>query len=211
MPIFIAPMHIDGPIPDCIQRDSLSKAGTSFRGLVLTELIIVIIILSLMAGLATFSFPGVVSRKKFEKQAMDFINILKMAQNAASESDKRYAVALDFEEQTYTLKQFSRPFVEAIEEEPILFKGNFTEECFLDYVFFDDGFDSREPIEGEVTFGVTFYAGRTGWQNGGMIVLLDVDGNPYSIIINRLSRVIILQPGEEHEFILPKESYEIPF
>ena len=59
--------------------------------------------------------------------------------------------------------------------------------------------------------GAWSYATRTGFQNGGNIVLLDSEGNPYSVIVNRLSRVITLRPGEDYEIPMPRETYELPF
>ncbi len=186
--------------------------GYPAGALVLTELIIVIIFIALMAGLVTMNFPGIVRRKQFEKETQELIRILKMAQNAAAESNKKYAVSLDFEEQTYTLRQYTKADWEVIlDEEPVIFEGYFSEQCYLDYVIFDDGTDTREPLEGAIMVGAWFYATRTGFQNGGNIVLLDSEGNPYSVIVNRLSKVISLLPGEDYEIPIPRETYELPF
>ena len=186
--------------------------GYQAGALVLTELIIVIIIIALMAGMVSISFPAILSRKQFESQAKAFISTLKMAQNAAAESNKKYAVSLDFEEQTYTLRQYTKADWEVIlDEEPVIFEGYFSEQCYLDYVIFDDGTDTREPLEGRIMVGAWFYATRTGFQNGGNIVLLDSEGNPYSVIVNRLSKVISLLPGEDYEIPMPRETYELPF
>lgn len=186
--------------------------GYQAGALVLTELIIVIIIIALMAGMVSISFPAILSRKQFENQAKAFIRTLKMAQNAAAESNKKYAVSLDFEEQTYTLRQYTKADWEVIlDEEPVMFEGYFSEQCYLDYVIFDDGTDTREPLEGSIMVGAWFYAARTGFQNGGNIVLLDSEGNPHSVIVNRLSKVISLLPGEDYEIPVPRETYELPF
>ena len=186
--------------------------GYQADALVLTELIIVIVIIALMAGMVSISFPAILSRKLFEKEVQELIRILKMAQNAAAESNKKYVVSLNFEEQTYTLRQYTKADWEVIlDEEPVIFEGYFSEQCYLDYVIFDDGIDTREPLEGRITFGASFYATRTGFQNGGNIVLLDSEGNPYSVIVNRLSKVISLLPGEDYEIPVPRETYELPF
>ena len=186
--------------------------GYPADALVLTELIIVIIIIALMAGMVSISFPAILTRKQFERQAKAFINTMKMAQNAAAESNKKYAVSLDFEEQTYTLRQYTKADWEVIlDEEPVMFEGYFSEQCYLDYVIFDDGTDTREPLEGRIMVGAWFYATRTGFQNGGNIVLLDSEGNPYSVIVNRLSKVVSLLPGEDYEIPVPRETYELPF
>jgi hypothetical protein len=39
-------------------------------------------------------------------------------------------------------------------------------------------------------------AGRGGWQSGAKIVVLDREGNPFTIITNRFSKVITLLPGD---------------
>ncbi len=186
--------------------------GYQADALVLTELIIVIIIIALMAAMVSLSFPAIVSKKQFETQAKAFISIMKMAQNNSAESNKKYAVNLDFEEQTYTLRQYTKADWEVIlDEEPILFEGYFTDQCYLEYVIFDDGTDTREPLEGNIMVGAWFYASRTGFQNGGNIVLLDAEGNPHTVIVNRLSKIISLLPGEDYEIPIPKEPYELPF
>ena len=205
-------MHINRSDPVRISKINTCKYGHSADALVLIELIIVIIFITLMAGLVIMNFPAIVRRGQFEKQAQELIRILKMAQNAAAESDKKYAVNLDFEEQTYTLRQYTRADWEVIlDEEPVMFEGYFSEQCYLDYVIFDDGTDTREPLEGRIMVGAWFYAARTGFRNGGNIVLLDSEGNPYSVIVNRLSKVISLLPGEDYEIPIPRETYELPF
>ena len=206
------PMHINSRRHRGKRNFHSYILGYQAGALVLTELIIVIIIIALMAGMVSISFPAILSRKQFESQAKAFISIMKMAQNTAAESDKKYAVNLDFEEQTYTLRQYTKADWEVIlDEEPVMFEGYFSEQCYLDYVIFDDGTDTREPLEGRIMVGAWFYAARTGFQNGGNIVLLDSEGNPYSVIVNRLSKVISLLPGEDYEIPIPRETYELPF
>jgi len=181
-------------------------------GLVLVELIIVLAIMGMLTALATVSFSGALARSEFSNQADDFINTIRMAGNAAAESDRRYAVSIDFLENTYELRQFTvRDFEQVLEEEPILESGEFTDQCQLDYVLFDDFYDTRqEDPENFEMLRVWFWASRSGWQYGGKIVLLDADGNPYSVIINRLSRVITLQRGDV-EILEPMEKEEMVF
>jgi type II secretory pathway pseudopilin PulG len=187
---------------------------SSRKALVLTELIIVIIIFALMAGLAGMNFPGLVRKRQFEQKAYEFIDIIKKAQAASAEGGKRYALSLDLEEQSYTLKEFTQPYFEIIDDDeqtPTMHKGYFTEQCYLDYVIFDDGYDSRYPPEGEQTYIVHFFSGRSGWDFGGNIVLIDSDGHPYSIVLNRLSRTVQLLPGEDYEVLQPVYKNELPF
>ena len=56
----------------------------------------------------------------------------------------------------------------------------------------------------------TFRAGHAGWQNGGKIVLFDKDEEPYSVVINRISRIVTLKKGDV-VLLLPKDKDEVPF
>lgn len=193
-------MHIDRTF------NSLGyKAGR--RALVLMEMLVVLVIIGLMTALAMLNFSSASTKAKFEREAYAFVNVLKMAQNAAAESDRRYAVILDFDEQAYTLRQFESRSLDIIpDEEAIITTGYFTDECYLDWVLFDDFESAAEDI----AYEARFYAGHSGWQYGGKIVLLDGDGNPYSVIVNRVSRVISLLPGDV-EILAPQYPEDVPF
>lgn len=181
------------------------------RGLVLLEMVIVIGLISILFSLATISLSGALERSRFKKDAHDFINILIMAQNAAAETRMRYVVNVDFQEQSYELRAFKTTDWEVLlEEELPLTIGYFSEDCFLEYVKYDDGIDTRDPIEDEDMVGAWLFAGHSGWQNAAVIGLLDVEGNPWSIKINRLSRIIELMPGEI-ELLEPKYKEDVPF
>ena len=92
-----------------------------WHGLVLLELVVVLAIMAMMTALAAISFSGALGRGKFASQADEFVNTMKMAGNAAAESERRYAVAIDFLENTYELRQFTKiDFEQVLEEEPIL-------------------------------------------------------------------------------------------
>jgi type II secretory pathway pseudopilin PulG len=125
-------MHIDGTF------NSLGyKAGR--RALVLMEMLVVLVIIGLMTTLAMLNFSSASTKAKFEREAYAFINVLKMAQNGAAESDRYYAVILDFDEQAYTLRQFESRSLDVIpDEEAIITTGYFTDKCYLDWVLFDD-------------------------------------------------------------------------
>lgn len=206
MPTCTAPMRIDEAF-EGTSRQARTKAAPPRRALVLMEMLVVLVIIGLMTALATLNFSSVSRRAKFEREAYAFINVLKMAQNAAAESDKRYAVILDFDEQSYTLRQFDSLSLDVIpDEEAIITTGYFTDECYLDWVLFDD----FEYAIGETAYEARFYAGHSGWQYGGKIVLLDADGNPYSVVVNRLSRVITLQPGDV-EILEPQYQEDVLF
>ncbi len=206
MSICTALMRIDETF-DSLCDKAKRRAGGRDRALVLMEMLVVLVIIGLMTALATLNFSSVSRRAKFEREAYAFINVLKMAQNAAAESDKRYAVILDFDEQSYTLRQFDSLSLDVIpDEEAIITTGYFTDECYLDWVLFDD---FEYAIE-ETAYEARFYAGHSGWQYGGKIVLLDADGNPYSVVVNRLSRVITLQPGDV-EILEPQYQEDVLF
>lgn len=206
MPTCTALMRIDEAF-EGTSREAWRTAAPPRRAMVLMEMLVVLVIIGLMTALAMLNFSSVSRRAKFEREAYAFINVLKMAQNAAAESDKRYAVILDFNEQSYTLRQFDSLSLDVIpDEEAIITTGYFTDECYLDWVMFDD---FEYAIE-ETAYEARFYAGHSGWQYGGKIVLLDADGNPYSVVVNRLSRVITLQAGDV-EILEPQYQEDVPF
>ena len=55
-----------------------------------------------------------------------------------------------------------------------------------------------------------FRTGKAGWQYGGKIVVADSEGNEYSIVINRLSRMIQLKPGDV-KILTPRSPDEMVF
>ena len=89
-------------------------------------------------------------------------------------------------------------------EEIIMARTNLSKRCYYDFILFDDNTDTRFGGEdGEMeTQKAYFMAGQSGWQNGGKIGLLDLDGKPYSIIVNRMSKSIILEEGDIDTFFL---------
>ena len=179
------------------------------RGLVLAELLVVIAIISMLTAVAMLSVTSIFGKKQFEKEAYEIIDILHKAQNASAETVRRYAVIFDFVEGTYVLRQFATLDMQSIpEEEAILSVGSFSRHCQLDYVLFDDFMDTRD--EGESISEARFIAGRGGWQYGGKIVLLDVDGNPYSIVVGRLCGDITLKRGDV-EILVPVDKSELRF
>jgi prepilin-type N-terminal cleavage/methylation domain-containing protein len=168
------------------------------RGLVLMELLIVIAILSMMVALASLAFTPRLLFSNTERSAQQFMRALKMALNASAESDQRYAVVLDFDEQMYALMPYATLDKDQIlAEQPVLMTGRFHEDFQLSYVRFDDAQDTRNwDVSQASYFRVWLMAGRGGWQSGAKIVVLDRDGNPFTIITNRFSKVITLVPGD---------------
>jgi prepilin-type N-terminal cleavage/methylation domain-containing protein len=168
------------------------------RGLVLMELLIVIAILSMMVALASLAFTPRLLFTNTERSAQQFMRALKMALNASAESGQRYAVVLDFDEQMYALMPYATLDKDQIlAEQPVLMTGKFHEDFQLSYVRFDDSQDTRNwDVSQASYFRVWLMAGRGGWQSGAKIVVLDREGNPFTIITNRFSKVITLLPGD---------------
>jgi type II secretory pathway pseudopilin PulG len=164
------------------------------------EMLVILVVFAMMVGTAMVALSTNSNKTKFRRQAEQFIHTLKLAQNAASQGDQRYGVMLDFDENTYALRPFSHLDKErTIEEEPVLSEGTFSENFWLDYVLFDDGTDTRDwNIEEADYFVVWLMAGRTGWNNSAKIVLLDSEGEPHSILTNRMSGKIELIEGDAY-------------
>jgi hypothetical protein len=129
---------------------------------------------------------------------------MQMAAGAAAESDRRYEFSIDPTEQSYTLRQIdsSNIFSDILEEE-IIVKNDLGANCRVVYIGFDDG----ETISDG---WAKFRAGHSGWQYGGKIVLLDEDEQVYSVVVNRLNRIVTLEEGDV-ELLEPKAENEIPF
>lgn len=189
------------------------------RGHVLIELVMVIGLVAMMAGIAMVSFGALWGNLRFKRQADELVNVFQMAQNAASQSDRRYAVILDFVDQKYVLREFKSLDLETMDPDKAMIQtGVFDQGLRLEYVVYDDtDFVSAGELEGateEATLEARFLAGKAGWQFGGIVVLLDEDGYPWTIVIHRMARPVELLEGEwdlESLGMEPKNKNEIPF
>jgi len=172
---------------------------------VLSEVIVVISIIAMFTMLAMFNLSGLLYNSGFKNQSHELIKVFRMAAATAAESGRRYEIILDFAEQSYMLREITTGLVavEDILEEEVILTGEFNDDFQLIYVMFDDG-----EITNEST--ALFRAGRVGWQYGGKVVISDDEGNEYSIVINRLSRMIRLEYGDV-EILRPKIPDEIAF
>ncbi|MCF7954867.1 MAG: type II secretion system GspH family protein, partial [Phycisphaerae bacterium] len=75
------------------------------HGFSLMEITIVMVILSLLTTVVMVNFVSNVGKSSFKREAIEIVNTLKMAQNAAARSGRRYIVLFDFIEQKYTMKE----------------------------------------------------------------------------------------------------------
>jgi len=158
------------------------------------------------------SFSAMWGNLRFKRQAEELVNVLQMAYNAAAESDRRYAVVLDITEQAFVLRQFKSIDLETMDpDEAIIQTSYFSEALTLDYVVYDDSEDTRDF---ENATEARFLAGHSGWQYGGIVILRDEDGTPWTIVIHRFARPVELLEGEwdlDLLGMLPQEKQNVPF
>ncbi|HOQ05213.1 MAG TPA: hypothetical protein PKY88_08380 [Anaerohalosphaeraceae bacterium] len=177
-------------------------------GYVLLEVLIVVGLLAFLLSLGVISYSALWGGRQFQHQAQELVNLFQMAQEASAQSDRRYAVILDFVEQKYVLRQFASLDLQTIpEEEAVIHTGYFTDRFQLDYVLYDDLEDTRDK---ENVTEARFYAGRSGWQYGGKVVIRDGDGNPWSILISRMVQPVRLVEGDV-PILLPQKPDEMRF
>jgi len=169
----------------------------------LTELIVVVVIISLFLLLVQMNLFGLLRKNTFRAQVQEIVSTMQMATSAAAESDRRYEVIIDLTEQSFLLRQITTPDLSVVLEEEVIVESDFSDNCRVVYVQFDDGEYTNEGR-------AKFRAGHAGWQYGGKIVLLDEDGQPYSVVANRLNRIITLEKGDV-ALLEPKAKDEVPF
>ena len=175
-------------------------------GFTLIELIVVVLIVSLFVFLAAVNLSGLLQKSTFKAQAQQLVSTMQMAASAAAESDRRYEVIIDIAEQSYMLRQITSTHLPSdVLEEEIIAENDFSDNCRVVYVLFDDLVETDEDHQ-----KAFFRAGHAGWQAGGKIVLLDDGQRPYSVVVNRLSRIITLKEGDV-EILLPKRKDEMLF
>lgn len=182
-----------------------SSAHSRTRAFTLTELMMVLLIISLFVFLAVTNLFGLLRKSRFRAQVQEFVSTMQMAANAAAESDRRYEVIIDLIEQNYVLRQITSPDLTQVLEEEIIVNNAFGDSCRADYVLFDDG-DYTDPEH----MRAKFRAGHSGWTYGGKIVLLDENEQPYSVVVNRISRVVTLEKGDV-QVLVPKAKKDVLF
>jgi type II secretory pathway pseudopilin PulG len=164
---------------------------------------VVIVVVSLLVVLAATNLRGVVTKNSFKSRVQGLVSAIGAASTSAAQSGKRYEVIIDLPQQSYLLREISSSDLSEVLDEEIIAQGDFGENCRVSYVLFDDGEFTNEDR-------AKFRASRTGWQFGGIIVFLDRDEQPWSIVIDRLSNVVSLQPGEA-QIVWPRSKDELPF
>lgn len=175
---------------------------------VLVEMLMVIGLVGLMAAVASISYSAMWGNLKFKRQARELVEVFQMAQDAAATSDRHYAVVLDFMEQGYVLREFESLDLETMDpEEAIIQTKYFSEALTIDYVLYDDLEDTRDA---EDVTEARFLAGKAGWWYGGKVVILDENGNPWTIIIHRFGAPVEFFQGDV-EILLPQQKEDIPF
>ncbi len=189
--------------PDCLVRAAQDAKRNVRRGLTLAELLVVLVLVALFAALTRVHLFGLLGRGTFKAQMQGFVSTMQMAASAAAESDRRYEVIIDIDEQTYLLREITNPDLSEVLEEEIILEADLGENCRVAYVQFDD---AEYTNEGRAKFR----AGRAGWAYGGKIVLFDKDEQPYTVMINRLNRIVGLEEGDVM-ILEPRAKDELPF
>ena len=191
---------LDTRNPWPVARDPL---GATRHGFTLAESMVVIVIVSLLILIAATNLKGVITKNSFKAKSQGFIAALEAASTSAGQSDKRYEVIIDIPQQSYLLREISSSNLADVLEEEIIAEEDFGVNCRVSYVLFDDGQFTNEDR-------AKFRASRAGWQFGGIIGLLDSEGQPWSIIVDRLSNIVRVQPGEA-QIVWPRSKDELPF
>jgi len=204
-----AQMHADVRRRNCMnaklhQGNVLPHSQTN--GFTMAELLVVVAVVSLFVLMAQIHLFGLLRKSTFRAQTQELVSTMQMASSAAAETGLRYEIIIDITEQGYELKQItgSEINVDRPDETPgeVIVQNNLTENCRLVYVWFDDGIDSNTKA--------WFRVGPSGWQNGGKIVLLDEKDQPYTIVVNRINRLIVLEEGDI-ALLEPKSKNDLPF
>jgi len=204
-----AQMHTDAYGRKCMnakirQGDALPHSHT--HGFTMAELLVVVAIVSLFVAMAQIHLFGLLRKNTFRAQIQELVSTMQMAASSAAETGRRYEIIIDITEQSYGLKNItgSEIYVDKPDETPgeMIVQNYLTDNCRLVYVWFDDGIDTNARA--------WFRVGPSGWQNGGKIVLLDEKEQPYSIVINRINRIVVLEEGDL-ELLEPKPKNDLPF
>ncbi|MFA5293094.1 MAG: hypothetical protein WC496_08685 [Phycisphaerae bacterium] len=183
----------------------LLKKTSCRTGVVLAEIVMVLFIIAMFTMITMMNLADVLKRDTFKGRANDLVSLFQMAATGSAESGRRYEIIIDFVQNTYMLREITTGLVavEDILEEEIIQTGQFSDRFQLSYVIFDDGDWTNEAP-------ALFRVGKSGWQYGGKVVVMDENGQQYSILINRLSRTIDVVDGDV-EILAPRTADEMGF
>jgi len=209
------PMHFDKDICRCV--DASTRKGDEVvtnlhvhssnllhaRALTLTELVVALVIISLLVFLVQVNLFGLLRKSTFRAQVQELVSTMQMAASASAESNRRYEFIIDPTQQSYMLREITSPDLSQVLEEEVIVQNDLGENCRVIYIEFDDGDYINDGW-------AKFRAGHSGWQYGGKIVLLDEKEQPYSIVVNRLNRIISLKQGDV-ALLEPKAKEEMLF
>ena len=160
-------------------------------------------ILSLLLMITQLNVFTMLRRNNFKTQVQLLISTMESAAIAASQSDRRYEFIVDISEQSFLLREITSSNLSEVLEDEIIFNEKLSKNCRVIYVEFDDGdftYDGKAK----------FRAGHSGWAYGGKIVLIDEHEKPYSIVVNRLNRMINLKEGDYELLVpVPKDAVKI--
>jgi type II secretory pathway pseudopilin PulG len=194
----------------CPVQTRNNTARCRYSAMTMIELVVALVMVSMFVVLAVPNLFGVLRKNTFKAHVRQFVSTMQMAVVAAAESNRRYEVIIDLTEQTYLLREITSPDLSQVLEEEIIAEGEFGDKCWVDYVLFDD---VEFSVQGESYANegrAMFRAGHAGWHYGGKIVLLDEEGQPYSVVVNRLNRTVRLEAGDV-ELPLPRRTDEVSF
>jgi prepilin-type N-terminal cleavage/methylation domain-containing protein len=158
------------------------------RGFTLTEMLVVIVILSLLLLVAQVHVFSMLRRNTFKAQAQLFISTMQSAITTAQQSNKRYEFIIDLTNQSFLLRQITTSDLSEVLDEEIIVNEKLNENCRVTYVEFDDG---DYTYDGKAKFR----AGHAGWAYGGKIILADEYDREYSIVVGRMNRIVTLENG----------------
>ena len=177
--------------------------ASGHAGFTLAESMVVIVVVSLLVALAATNLKGVLIKNSFKSQASGLVSALESASTSAVQSGKRYEVIIDIPQQSWLLREITSPDLSEVLDEEIVAQEDLGGNCRVSYVLFDDGQFTNEDR-------AKFRTSRAGWQFGGIIVLLDSEEQPWSIIIDRMSNIVRIEPGEA-QIVWPRSKDEVPF
>lgn len=202
MPICTAQTHSDS---------GKGRQGRGDKGFTLIEAMVAMAIVALLTSIAAFNLTEPIRRSAFSAQAETLVATMQQAATAARETGRRYEVIIDLVEQQYTLRKISSDNLADVLEEEIISVENFSDNCSIDYVEFDDPDEGIVAVDQDTEMLLAkFRAGPAGWQYGGKIVLLDRSGRPYSIVVSTLNNAVTLIQGDV-EILKSKRANELPF